>query len=170
MTTTNKRYTYLRVTMIQIDVHPAGENPINTTCTLLTLVHVCPTYASCGQSPYVATYHESSTDLDGSHCPRGKWLPTQSTARRLTDPRVRTQFLSQANQWSSGLKSSLFWWQATRLTGPISPASDRYVQYLLVGANPSVLNWHKQELQPLWCQLFTYHSPTFPTDGPLLST
>jgi hypothetical protein len=29
-TVTNKRYSYLRVTVIQINVHPAGENPINT--------------------------------------------------------------------------------------------------------------------------------------------
>jgi hypothetical protein len=25
----NKRYSYLRVVVIQIDVHPAGENPTN---------------------------------------------------------------------------------------------------------------------------------------------
>jgi hypothetical protein len=31
-----------------------------------------------------------------------KVLPTQSTARQLTDPWVHTQFFSQANQWSSG--------------------------------------------------------------------
>jgi hypothetical protein len=37
-----------------------------------------------------------------SHCSREKGLLTQSLARRLTDPRVRTQFLSRANQWSSG--------------------------------------------------------------------
>jgi hypothetical protein len=37
-----------------------------------------------------------------SHCSREKGLPTQSTTRRLTDPRVRTQFVSRANQWSSG--------------------------------------------------------------------
>jgi hypothetical protein len=36
--------------------------------------------------------------------------------------------------------------QATRFTGPISPACDRYVQYLLTGTNPSVLNWHRQGL------------------------
>jgi hypothetical protein len=30
--------------------------------------------------------------------------------------------------------------QLHQLTGPITPACDRYVQYLLVGANPSVLN------------------------------
>jgi hypothetical protein len=37
-----------------------------------------------------------------SHCSREKGLPTQSTTRRLIDPRVCTQFLSWANQWSSG--------------------------------------------------------------------
>jgi hypothetical protein len=65
-------------------------------------VHVRPTYASYGQSPYVATFHESSTELGQSHWSREKRLPTRSTARRLTDPRVCTQFLSRANQWSSG--------------------------------------------------------------------
>jgi hypothetical protein len=52
---------------------------------------------------------------------------------------------------------------ASRLTGPISPACDRYIQYLLTGANPSVLNQHRQGLQPWRCRLATYHSPTFPT-------
>jgi hypothetical protein len=37
-------------------------------------------------------------------------------------------------------------WPPTRLTRPISPGCDRYVQYLLVGANTSILNWHRQEL------------------------
>jgi hypothetical protein len=36
-----------------------------------------------------------------SHCSREKGLPTQSRACQLTDPQVRTQFLSQGNQWSS---------------------------------------------------------------------
>jgi hypothetical protein len=60
--------------------------------------------------------------------------------------------------------------QATRLTGPISPTCDRYVQYLLTEANPSVLNRHRRGLQPWRCQLSTHHSPTFPTDGHPLST
>jgi hypothetical protein len=30
MTAINKRYSYLRVTVIRIDVHPTGENLINT--------------------------------------------------------------------------------------------------------------------------------------------
>jgi hypothetical protein len=118
---------------------------------------------SCGQ--HIATFCESPTDLDGSHCSREKGLPTQSSICRSTDPQVRTQFLSQANQWSSRLKPSFCRWQATRLTGPISPACDRYVQYLLAEANPSVLNRHRWGLHPWRCRLFTCHSPTFPVDG-----
>jgi hypothetical protein len=42
------------------------------TCTLPTPVHVCPVYASYGQSPYVATFHESSTELDRVTAPEKK--------------------------------------------------------------------------------------------------
>jgi hypothetical protein len=149
--------------VIRINVHSAGENPTYTTRTLPMKLHIHPAYASCGQSLYMATFHESSVDLDGSHCSREKGLPTQSTARQLIDPRVRTQFLSQANQWSSRLKPSLYRWQDTRLSGLISPACDRYVQYLLTGANPLVLNQRRRGLQPWRCRLSTYDCPTFPT-------
>jgi hypothetical protein len=40
LTATNKRYSYLRVMAVQIDVQPAGENLIHMTRTLLKLVHV----------------------------------------------------------------------------------------------------------------------------------
>jgi hypothetical protein len=33
-----------------------------------------------------------------------------------------------------------------QLTGPITPACDRYVQYLLVGTNPSDINRHRRGL------------------------
>jgi hypothetical protein len=65
-------------------------------------------------------------------------------------------------QWG---KISLCWQPATRLTGPIKSACGWYVQYLITGANPSVLNRHKWGLQPWRCWLFTYHSLTFPTNG-----
>jgi hypothetical protein len=54
--------------------------------------------------------------------------------------------------------------QLLQLTRPRSPVCDRYVQYLLAGANPSVLNRHRRGLQPWRCRLATYHSPTFPTN------
>jgi hypothetical protein len=59
-------------------------------------------------------------------------------------------------------KPNIYQQQATRLIGPISPACDRYVQYLLIGANSSVLKRHRQGLQPWGCRLSTYHSLTFP--------
>jgi hypothetical protein len=92
-----------------------------------------------------------------------KGLPTQSPARRLTDPRVCTQILSRASHWSSGGKANLCWQPVTRLTGPISPACDRYVQYLLARTNRTVLNRRRRGIQPWRCRLATYHSSTFST-------
>jgi hypothetical protein len=156
MTATNKRLLISRVTMIRIDVHPTGENPTNTTHALSTSVHVRLAYASCGRSPYVATFHEAPIDLDRSDCSQEKGLPTQSTAHRLTDLWVRTQLLFWASQWSRGRKPSSWRWLTTRFTGPITPACDRYVQYLLIGANRTVLNRHRWGLQPWRCRLTTY--------------
>jgi hypothetical protein len=61
--------------MIWIDVHPAWKNSTNMTRTLPTPVHVRSMYASCGQSSYVATFHESSTELDRVTAPekKGSW-------------------------------------------------------------------------------------------------
>jgi hypothetical protein len=147
---------------IQIDVHPTGENPTNTTRTLLTPVHVCPAYASCGRSPYVATFHVVIDRFERVHCTREEWLPTQPTARRLTDPRVHTQLHSRNSQWSSGEKSSFCRQSTTRLTGPISPACDRYVQNLLEGTTRMVLNRPRRGLQPWRCWLATYPLPDLP--------
>jgi hypothetical protein len=128
--------------MIRIDVHPAGETRLTH--------HIHPTL-----SPHMVPDHtyltwSTHSNLSWSRQQRRTepLLPTQSTARRLTDPRVRTQFLSQDSHWNNGDKFTLYWRQDTRLTGPISPACDRYVQYLLTGVNTSVLNWHRWGLQP----------------------
>jgi hypothetical protein len=60
-----------------------------------------------------------TTDRVGrSHCFWEKGLPTQSSARRLTDPRVRTQFLSRANQWSSGESQTPINSRLLGLSGP----------------------------------------------------
>jgi hypothetical protein len=92
----------------------------------------------------IATFHKTVNNGGQSHCSQGKVLPTQSTACQLTDPWLRTQFLFQDSHWSSDGKATLCWWQATRLTGPISLACDWYVQYFLAGANLSVLNRHRR--------------------------
>jgi hypothetical protein len=67
---------------------------------------------------------EVPTDLDISHYSWEKGLATQSTSRQLTDPRVHTQLLSWASQWSRWRKTSSCQWLTTMLTGPIS----EYVQ------------------------------------------
>jgi hypothetical protein len=64
----------------------------------------------------------------------------------LSGPRDQPQFLSQHSHWSSALKPSTYQWHTTRLTGHVSLACDWYVQYLLTGTNPSVLNRYRWEL------------------------
>jgi hypothetical protein len=53
-----------------------------------------------------------------SYCSWEKGFPTQSPARRLTDPHVRTRFLSRANQWSSGESHTSINSRLLGLSGP----------------------------------------------------
>jgi hypothetical protein len=135
-------------------------------CTLPTPVHVYPVYASYGRSLYVATFHTVVTRFEQIHCTREEVLLTQSTARWSSDPWVRTQLLSHNSQWSSGEKSSFCWQPTTRLTRPISPACDRYVQYLLTGANKWSLIHIGGGYNLGGTGLPRTHSPTFPTSCP----
>jgi hypothetical protein len=52
--------------------------------------------------------------------------------------------------------------QLHQLTGPITPACDRYVQHLLVGTNPSVLNRHRRGATALKVSAFHTHLPNLP--------
>ena len=149
--------------MIRIDAHPVGKTPTNTTCMLSTLVHVCPAYASCGRSPYMETFHTDSTELDRFTAPEKKCFRLHLPAR-LSGPWDPPQFLSQHNHWISVLKPNICRQHAIRLTGPISPACDRYVQYLLTGTNPSVLNRHMWGLPHRNLRIDTSLSPPFPSE------
>jgi hypothetical protein len=64
MTATNKRYSHLSVTAIRIDVHPAGENPTNTS-------HAFHAQSAYDSRPYVShvvhvqqPFTKSSTVMD----------------------------------------------------------------------------------------------------------
>jgi hypothetical protein len=131
-------YSYLRVTTIRIDVHPVGENPTNMQCTLPTSVHARPTYAFCRQSPYVTTFRWLLRS-------RNKHLHPEevlATKDRLAQPSSWVaSFLLPCDSPGVGERGfSPMVTQLLQLTGPISSVCDRYVQYLLAGANPSVLN------------------------------
>jgi hypothetical protein len=90
------------------------------------------------------------------HCSREEGLPTQSTARRWLIRGSVHNFSPEPANEAAGAKPSIYQRLATRLTRPISPACDRYVHYLLTGANQTVLNWHRWGLQPWRCWLVTY--------------
>jgi hypothetical protein len=94
-----------------------------------------------------------------------EWLPTQSTAWRLTDPQVCTQLLSQNSQWSSGKKSSICWQPATMLTRLISLIYDNTFNTCSRRPTYRSLIDPSGGLQPWRCRFTTHHSPTFPTSG-----
>jgi hypothetical protein len=118
---------------------------------------------------------------------QGKTRPTwhirfshQSTYVRRTlptgGPHTWQHFTSHQQSWIESLLSrkrapdTIHSMPTNRSAGPY-PVSlpsqlmkqwDRYVQYLLMGANRIVLNWHMRGLQPWRCRLSTYHSLIFP--------
>jgi hypothetical protein len=163
-------YSYPRVTVIRIDVHPAGENLINMTRTLPTPVHVRNAYASCGWSPYVTTFHADPTELDIFTAPDSSSQPGWAVYR------THLSFSPNTAIEAVRLSQTSIDEHAARLTGPISPACDQYVQYLLTGANPSVVNRHRRELHPCMCR-FSNTTPRpsqptvlhFPPNGPAQS-
>jgi hypothetical protein len=112
------------------------------------------------------------------------WQPFASHQQRWTNPtapekkgswhnpqlgwvirRSTTQFLSQDYHWSSNESQASVDNKLHQFTGLITPTCDRYIHYLLAGVNLSILNWHRQGLQPWRCRISTYHSSTFPTSG-----
>jgi hypothetical protein len=146
--------------VIRIDVHPARKNPTNTPRTLPTPVHACLTYAFCGQSPYMTIFHWLSRSRNRPLHPE----EVLATKNRLVQPSSWvTSFLLLCD--SSGVGERGFGPMITQLhqlTGSISQACDQYVQYMLAGANRTVLNRHRRMLQPLRCRLATYTLPDLP--------
>jgi hypothetical protein len=93
--------------------------------------------------------------------------------QRLTDPAVILGGLvppPMRRPWVGERSFDIMFTQLHQLTGPISLACNRYVQYLLVGVNPSVLNRHRRGLQPWRCRLAAYPLPNLPNQLSPLST
>jgi hypothetical protein len=101
--------------------------------------------------------------VEQAHYSREEGLPTQSTARCWPIREFVPIFSYEPTNEEVGAKSNIYQRPDTMLTGPITPVCDRYVQYLLAGANWTVLNRHRWGIQPWRCRLSTYHFPTFPT-------
>jgi hypothetical protein len=98
-------YSYLSVTLIRVDVHPAGE--IWYTWHIHFLCR--STYAFRGQSPYVATFHADPTELDRFTAPEKKCSRLYLSAR-LSGLRDPPYFLSQHNHGSRALNPNIYWW------------------------------------------------------------
>jgi hypothetical protein len=136
MTATNKRLLISERRGDSNQCTPCRGKPDQHTTRFPCSVHVWSKTIHISRGPHIATFCETPTDLDGSRHSREKGLPTQSTACRLSDPWVRTQFLSRANQWSSGCKPGSCLWPTTRLTGPINTSMRSVRSILACGGQP----------------------------------
>jgi hypothetical protein len=101
--------------------------------------------------------------VEPARCSQEEGLPTQSTVRCWLIHGSIPIFSPEPANELVGAKPSIYQRPATKFTRPISLVCNQYVEYLLVGANPLVLNRHRRGLETWRCQLSTYHSPTFPT-------
>jgi hypothetical protein len=86
------------------------------------------------------------------HCSREKVLPTPPLSPTEWPAGPTSVSLPNTTIEAVSLNQTFVNEQATRLTDPISPACDQYVQYLLAGANRSVHNWLRRGLQPWKCR------------------
>jgi hypothetical protein len=119
MTITNKRYSYLRVAAIQIDVHPAGQN-------LTNMPHAFHARSTYDPRPYVShmvyvyqPFIKSSITMDRATTPEKRGSrPNPQHDGWLIHGSVPSFFL-RGNHGSSGGKVTHCWWQAIRLTGLI---------------------------------------------------
>jgi hypothetical protein len=162
MTATNKRLLISESRGDSNQCTPCRGKPNQHATRFPCSVHVWSMVICISHSLHIATFYTVVNRFEQIHYTREEGLRTQSTVCRPSDPRVRTQLLSHNSQWSSEKKSRFYWQPTTKLTGLISPACDWYVQYLLAGANRTVLNRHSRGLQSWRCRLATYPLPDLP--------
>jgi hypothetical protein len=144
ITATNKRYSYPRVTAIRIDVHPQGKTQ-STHHTLsmlnshMVLDHTTPV-VHVGNLLLVPTRMKSALH------PREVLATEDELARPLswvTSSPLPHDSLGVGERGFSQVVTQLH-----QLNGPITPVCDQYVQYLLAGVNPSILNRRRRGLKP----------------------
>jgi hypothetical protein len=140
-------YSYPRVAVIRIDIHPTEETRptrhVRFTCQSTYTLRTLPAGGPRTWQPSMS-HRQSCTE---SLLPRKRAPDTiPSTPANCSAGPYPVSLSSQLmKQWT---KPNIHQQQATRFTGPISPACDRYVQYLLMGTNRTVLNRHRRGLQP----------------------
>jgi hypothetical protein len=74
------------VTNKRLFIYKTDQHATRFSCSIY--IWAMTIHISC--DPHVATFHVVVNRVEQGHCSREKGLPTQSTAHRLTDPRVHT--------------------------------------------------------------------------------
>jgi hypothetical protein len=155
--------------VIRIDAHPAGETRptrhVRFPHQSMYARRMLPTGSPRTWQPSTSRRQSWTESLHSRK--RAPDIIRNTSADRSTGPYPVSLPSQPMKQWR---KPNIHQQQATRFIGPISPACGRYVQYLLMGANRTVLNRHRRGLQPCRCRLFTYPLPGLPNQMSPLSS
>jgi hypothetical protein len=118
------------------------------------------------RGPHIAIFHTVINRFEQIHCTREEGLPTQSVARRPTDPRVRTQLLSHNSQRAVGKSQAAIDNRLLGLSGP-------YHRHVIGTFNTCSRGLTERSLIDTGggynlggAGLPHTHSPTFPTSYP----
>jgi hypothetical protein len=101
-TATNKRLLIFESRDDSNRCTPCRGKPDQHTTHFSRLIHVWFMTICISRGPHIATFHTVVNRFEQIHCTREEGLPTQSTARRPSDTRVRTQLLSHNSQRAVG--------------------------------------------------------------------
>jgi hypothetical protein len=126
-------------------------------------VYVCHKYTSYGRSLNMATFHVDLIELDRFVAPEKKCSRLHLSAGWAVRG-TRLSFSPNTTIEAVRLIQTSVDEQATRLTRLISQACVQYVQYLLTGTSPLVLNRHRRGLPHRNIGITTTLSLSFPSE------
>jgi hypothetical protein len=139
MTDTNKRLLIFESHGNSNQCTPCREKPDQHAICLSHSVRVWSKIIRISHGQRIATLRGTPTSLDRVTAPEKRAPDTihNTSVDRSTGLYPVSLPSQPIKQWR---KSNICRRQATRLTGLISPACDRYIQHLLAGVKPLILN------------------------------
>jgi hypothetical protein len=129
-------------------------------------VRIWSTTIRISRGPHIATFHTVVNRFEQIHCTREEGLPTQSTARWPSDPRVRTQLLSHNSQRAVGKSQAPVDNRLLGLSGPYHRHAIGTFNTCSLGPIARSLIDTSGGYNDGGASLPHTHSPTFPTCCP----
>jgi hypothetical protein len=166
MTATNKRLLIFESRDDSNQCTPCKGKPDQQAIHFPRSVYVWSTTIHISRDPHITTFYTVVNRFEQIHRTREERLPTQSTARRSSDPWIRTQLLSHNSQWSSGKSQTSIDNQLLDLSGPYHQHAIGTFNTCSRGPTERPLIDTSECYNLRGAGLPHTHSPTFPTSCP----